>query len=127
MALLTDFARTVTLSLANADTVPAFDPETAKIQGRGGYNGARVSFGIVPDFAENAAGFRISGVSRGSTAESIGLQPGDIITKVGSRPVKNIQDYMAALETFAPGDKTVIQWTRQSQPMQAEATLRARN
>ena len=127
MVLLVEYAKAVALDLANADSLPVFDPETAKIPGRGGSSGARVAFGIVPDFAENAAGFRISGVSRGSTAETIGLQGGDIITAFGKRPVKNIQDYMGALETFAPGDKTVVQWTRNGQPMQAEATLKARN
>jgi hypothetical protein len=127
MVLLTKYAKTVVLDLANADTLPAFDPETAKIPGRGGASAARVAFGIVPDFAENTSGFRISGVSGGSTAEAVGLQAGDIITQMGNRPVKNIQDYMGALETYAPGDKTIVQWTRNGQPMQAEATLKARN
>jgi Zn-dependent M28 family amino/carboxypeptidase len=126
MVQLAGYAKAVALDLANADTIPAFDPETAKMPARGGGSSARIAFGIVPDFADNATGFRITGVSRGSTAEAIGLQAGDVIVKFGSRPVKGIQDYMSALETNAPGDKAIIQWLRDGKPMEAEAVLKGR-
>ena len=126
MALLARYAKSVTLDLANRQTLPAFDPETAKMPARSGSSSARIAFGIVPDFADNPAGFRITGVSRGSTAEAIGMQAGDIIIQFGQRPVKHLQDYMGALETHAPGDKALIQWLRDGQPRSAEATLKAR-
>ena len=67
------------------------------------------------------------GVTKGSTAEQIGLKAGDIITHFGPKPVKSIYDFMGALGTFKPGDKVVVQWLRGDQPMQAEATLKGRS
>ncbi|WP_257309643.1 M20/M25/M40 family metallo-hydrolase [Geothrix fuzhouensis] len=127
MAKLATFGRTVALDLANADTLPAYDPETAKVVMRGDGNPLRVAFGTLPDYADNPKGFRINGATRGSTAEAIGLQAGDIIIKFGDRPVKNIYDFMDALAAHKPGDKAVVQWLRGDQTMQAEATLKGRS
>jgi hypothetical protein len=127
MAQLAAYGRAVLLQLANGDTVPAFDPETAKIPMRGDAGPMRIAFGTIPDYADNAKGFRINGVSKGGTAEAIGLQAGDILTAFGDRPIKNIYDFMGALGAFKPGDKVVIRWQRGDQPMHAEATLRGRD
>jgi len=127
MAKLAGYGRTLALDLANADTLPAFDPETAKVVMGGNGGPMRVAFGTLPDYADNPKGFRINGVSRGSTAEAIGLQAGDIIIRFGERPVKNIYDFMDALGAHRPGDKAVVQWLRGDQTMQAEATLKGRS
>ncbi len=126
MAKLAAFGKTVTLDLANADTVPAFDPETAKIPMKGDGGPMRIAFGTLPDYADNPKGFRINGVTKGSTAETIGMQAGDIMIQFGDRPVKSIYDFMGALGAFKPGDKAVIQWLRGEQIMTAEATLKGR-
>ncbi|GLH71814.1 hypothetical protein GETHLI_03160 [Geothrix limicola] len=126
MARLAAFSRAVALDLANADQVPAFDPETAKLPPMGDRGPMRIAFGTIPDYADNPKGFRINGVSRGSTAESIGLQAGDILIQFGDKPVKNIYDFMGALGAFKPGDKAVIQWLRGDALMKAEAILKGR-
>ncbi|WP_243316580.1 M28 family peptidase [Geothrix paludis] len=127
MAALAAYGRAVALDLANADTTPAFDPDTAKVVLRGDGGPMRVAFGTLPDYADNPRGFRINGVSPGSTAEAIGLQAGDIIISFGGRPVKNIYDFMDALGAHKPGDKAVVRWLRGDQTMQAEATLKGRS
>ncbi len=126
MVRVAAFGQTVALDLANADTVPAFDPETAKLPMRGDGGPMRIAFGTIPDYADNPKGFRINGVAKGSTAETIGLQSGDILILFGGKPVKNIYDFMGALGAFKPGDKAVIQWLRGDQTMKAEATLKGR-
>jgi hypothetical protein len=126
MAKLAAFGRAVALDLANADTVPAFDPETAKIPMKGDGGPMRIAFGTIPDYADNPKGFRINGVSKGSTAEAIGLQAGDIMIQFGDKPVKSIYDFMGALGAYKPGDKAIVQWLRGNQTMQAEATLKGR-
>ncbi|WP_291270976.1 M28 family peptidase [Geothrix sp.] len=126
MAKLAPFGRAVVLDLANADTLPAFDPETAKLPMKGDGGPMRIAFGTIPDYSDNPKGFRINGVSKGSTAEALGLQAGDILTKFGERPIKSIYDFMAALGAHKPGDKALIQWLRGEQTMQAEDTLRGR-
>ncbi|HCZ32906.1 MAG TPA: hypothetical protein DHV93_05290 [Holophagaceae bacterium] len=127
LAKLAAYGRTLALDLANADTLPAFDPETAKVAMKGDGGPMRIAFGTLPDYADNPKGFRINGVSKGSTAETIGLQAGDIITGFGGRPVKSIYDFMDALGAHKPGDKALIQWLRGDQTMQAEATLKGRS
>jgi hypothetical protein len=126
MVKLAAFGKAVALELANDATVPAFDPETAKIPMKGDGGPMRIAFGTIPDYADNAKGFRINGVSKGSTAETIGLQAGDILTQFGDKPIKSIYDFMGALGAYKPGDKAVIQWLRGDQAMKAEATLKGR-
>lgn len=127
MAELAAYGRAVVLQLADGESVPAFDPETAKIPTKGNGGPMRIAFGSIPDYADNPKGFRINGVSAGSTAEALGLQAGDIITRFGDRPVKDIYDFMGALGAYNPGDKVIVQWLRGDRPMQGEATLRGRN
>lgn len=126
LALLADYAERVVRDLADAEALPPFDPETAKLptQAR---SPMRIAFGTIPDYSPCPEGFRITGVSKGGTAEALGLQGGDILTAFGGRPIKDIQDYMAALGTFAPGDKVVVRWLRQGQPMEGTAVLKGRD
>lgn len=126
MARLAAFGRTVVLDLANAESLPAFDPETAKVPMKGDAGPMRIAFGTLPDYADNPSGFRINGVSKGSTAEAIGLQAGDILTGIGDQPIKSIYDFMAILAARKPGDRTVVRWLREGRPMEAEAVLRGR-
>ena len=126
MARLAVFGKAVTLDLANADVLPAWDAETAKIPMKGDGGPMRIAFGTLPDYADNAKGFRINGVSKGSTAETIGMQAGDIMVQFGDKPIKSIYDYMGVLGSYKPGDKAVIQWLRGDQLMKAEATLKGR-
>ena len=126
MARLAGFGRAVALDLANADTLPAWDAETAKIPSRPEGGGARISFGTIPDFADHPKGFRINGVTKGSTAEAVGMQAGDVIVRFGEKPIKNFYDYNAALSAYKAGDKVEVHWLRGDQAMKAEATLKGR-
>ena len=126
MARLAVFGKAVALDLANAESLPAWDAETAKIPMKGDGGPMRIAFGTLPDYADNAKGFRINGVSKGSTAETIGMQAGDIMVQFGDKPIKSIYDYMGVLGSYKPGDKAVIQWLRGDQLMKAEATLKGR-
>ncbi len=126
MARVEAMVARVVQDLADSAEVPAFDPETAKVQSARDASPMGVSLGILPDFTENKAGFRITDTSRGSAAEAAGLKGGDIIIRIGDAPVKGIYDYMAALTGRKPGDKVLIRWLRDGVEMQAEATLKGR-
>ncbi len=126
MAVVATFAQSVTLDLANALQTPTFDPETAKLSSGHGAAGMKVSFGVIPDYAEHTDGFHINGVSAGSSAEALGLQSGDIIVMFGTRPVKTIYDYMDALTVGKAGEKVTVKWLRDGKPMEGEAVLKAR-
>ncbi len=126
MGKVEEMVEKVVQDLADAKAVPAFDPETAKMAQGGERNALQVYFGILPDFAEDPKGFRISGTMAGTTSEAVGLKAGDVIIQFGDVTVKNIYDYMAALGKFKPGDKAVVKWLRAGVEMQAEATLKGR-
>lgn len=125
MATLATFAVSVVKDLASTPQAPAFDPETAKPPKALG-SPMRIAFGTLPDYAANPKGFRITGVSAGGTAEGLGLKGGDIIVEFGGRPIRDIQDYMAALGAFKPGDRVLVRWLRGEEALQAEATLKGR-
>jgi hypothetical protein len=126
MVCIADFAASVIQNLADTKELPAFDAATAQSSARRPTNRGRIAFGTVPDFTEGKDGFRITGTSSGSTAESIGLKAGDRIIYFGERPIADIYDFMDALGAFKGGDKVIIKWIREGKEQQAEATLRER-
>lgn len=126
MAMVATYARAVTLDLANAPQTPAFDPETAKLSSGHGAAGMKVSFGVIPDYAEHTDGFHINGVSAGSSAEALGLKSGDVIVMFGTRAVKTIYDYMDALTVGKAGETVTVKWLRDSKPLEGQAVLKAR-
>jgi len=71
-----------------------------------------VTLGVIPDYAYSGAGLRIDGVSKGKTAERIGLQAGDVLLQLGDYKFVDIQTYMHALQQFKKGDKTTLRIMR---------------
>jgi len=86
----------------------------------------RVSFGSIPDYAFPGPGVRVTGTMPGSPAEKAGLQAGDIIVKLGDRPVDSMREFSEALKAFTPGEKVTVTYQRDGQAKTAEATLAAR-
>lgn len=74
--------------------------------------------GQVPIF-----GAFVGKVAPGSPADRIGLQPGDIITQVGLRPVTNAESVEKAFEALEPGVRVPVTWTRGAQQVTREAAL----
>lgn len=69
----------------------------------------KVTLGVIPDFTyEKGDGFRIGPVNEGGAAYKSGLKEGDVITSLGTVPVRNIYDYMKALGTLNKGDTVVV-------------------
>ena len=61
-------------------------------------------FGGVPDVsASEISGVRLSEVRPDSPAQKAGLQPGDIIVKLGQVTIKNVDDLLFALRSTLPG------------------------
>lgn len=72
----------------------------------------KVTLGIMPDYTYNGIGVRLDGVSAGKIAEKAGMKEGDIITRVGSYPISDIQSYMKVLGNFSKGDPAGIEIKR---------------
>ncbi len=83
----------------------------------------RVSLGSIPDYAFPGPGVRVTGTMPGSPAENAGLQAGDVIVKLGDKPIASMRDFSAALKAFIPGTKVTVTYEHDGQTKTAEATL----
>ena len=123
-----EFASRIAEDIANDAKRPTFTKViTSTPMGQGGdRQGARVSLGIIPDFAGDTPGMKISGTRPGSPAEKAGLKADDIITKFGSKEIKNIYDFTYMLGQFKPGDEVEIVVKRANQEVVLKAKLEAK-
>jgi hypothetical protein len=94
----------------------------AKMSSGGGY-GSKVWFGIIPNFENEPKGFKISGTSPGSPAEKAGLKENDIIIKIDDKEIKNIHDFMYALQEHKAGDVLVVKFLRGNEPKTTDVKL----
>lgn len=77
-----------------------------------------VTLGVMPDYGYTGTGMRIDGVSKGKTAEKIGLQPGDVLLQLGDYKFVDVQTYMQALQHFKKGDSTKLHIKRGDKEME---------
>ena len=76
-----------------------------------------VTLGVMPDYGFTGTGMRIDGVSKGKTAERIGLKTGDVLLQLGDYKFVDVQTYMQALQHFRKGDKTKLIVSRDNKEM----------
>lgn len=76
-----------------------------------------VTLGVMPDYGFTGTGMRIDGVSKGKTAERIGLRAGDVLQQLGDYKFTDVQTYMQALQHFRKGDKTTLLISRDGKDM----------
>ncbi len=104
--------------------------EFTKVQGESQQQGRRMNIrvyvGTIPDYSEQVEGFKIAGVNDGSPAEKAGLKAGDVIIKFGDKTVKNIYDYMYAMQGYKPGDIVEVIVLRDGQELKLSLTLGSR-
>ena len=68
-------------------------------------------------------GVLITGVLQEGPAAKGGLRPGDVVVKVGERPVQNTGDLFAAVAALAPDSTAVIGVQRGSQALQVKVQV----
>ena len=94
-------AREIIMDLANRKVRPDFEKVGQAEPRRGGF---AVYLGTIPDYsATDVEGMRLSGVREGGPAAEGGLEGGDIIIRFGEKKVKNIYDFMYALQEAKAG------------------------
>lgn len=76
--------------------------------------------------AAGAQGIELKEVMAGSPSEKAGLEPGDVVTKIGEQPVRDLNDFQAALEKQPVGKKLRFTIERGGEPKQFDVTLAAR-
>ncbi|WP_327683915.1 S1C family serine protease [Kitasatospora sp. NBC_00458] len=90
-------------------------------------NSGRAALGITArtyfDQDFRPAGAAVVAVAAGGPAASAGIQPGDVITRIGDTQVTSLNSLTTALASLAPGGKATVGYTRDGRSMTAEVTL----
>jgi len=117
VAFVTDLSRTV----ANLPARPTFErvAEEAATERRP----YKVRTGVIPEFGYEGPGFKISGVRGGSPADKGGLKAGDVIVRFGEREIRNIYDYMYALNDHSANETVVLTVHRSGEMLKLPVTL----
>ena len=89
---------------------------------------------LTPELAESLAlevksGVLIAGVLQNGPAAKAGLQPGDVVVKVGEQPVRAASDLFAAVASLEPGKSApvVVQRGKQQLTLAVEVGKRSRD
>jgi hypothetical protein len=121
MRRIAEMVTEVALALADAGERPHYQEVQGGNETLGG--GDRPYFGSIPDFAGDAPGYALSGVTKGGPAERAGMKAGDIIIQFGDSKVGNLEDFDSALRKYKSGDKVPVTVKRGSDQVKLEVTL----
>lgn len=80
--------------------------------------------GVMPRYDGADDGLELSAITPGGPADAAGLKKGDKITAIAGKPVKNIQDYMAAMSGLKRGDDVEITVDRGGKTLKIKAAPR---
>jgi len=94
--------------------------------GSGTSKGYGAWLGSVPDFTPVDRGVKLSGVTKGSPADTAGILAGDIIVGLGTHDVADLQGMTDALREHKPGDVVDVQVLRGGERLTLKVTLGSR-
>lgn len=124
VAKIAELAVNITRAVGQGSATLTFvdlPPPAPSTSGRGGGYGAYL--GTIPDMTDNPGGVRLSGARGGSPAEKAGLKAGDILVKLGSHDVADLQGMTNALRAYQPGDDVDVVVIRDGQRQTFKVTL----
>jgi 2-alkenal reductase len=83
---------------------------------------------ITPDIAARYGlpvqwGIYVTKVDRNSPASQAGLQPNDMITKIGDTALDETHSFMNTLFLYKPGDQVTVDFVRNGESLQVQVTL----
>jgi len=120
MARLADLVTDIVRELASAPERPAYVEVASKMFARGG---DRPYFGSIPDFGKPGGGYALAGVSRESPAARAGLRGGDVIVRLGTSAVTNLEDFDSALRKHKGGDTVPVVVRRDGAEVRLDVVL----
>ncbi len=77
----------------------------------------KVTLGIMPSYADTKDGLHIDGVTEKRPADLAGIKSGDILTKIGDCPIKEVYSYMECLAKVNSGDELPVTVLRDGKEM----------
>jgi S1-C subfamily serine protease len=83
---------------------------------------------ITPELAESfklpaTQGALIAGVMRGSPADKAGIKPGDVLTQVTGKPVKDAQAMLELIAALEPGKSARFTLKREGRDVMVDVTI----
>jgi len=122
---IAEFAGGIVWSIGNRGAGLTFVdlPPPAAPAGGSRSSGYGAYLGSIPDMSENPGGVRLSGARAGSPAEQAGLKAGDILVKIGTFDVPDLQAMTEALRAYKPGDEVEVVFRRDGQEMKTRVVL----
>jgi hypothetical protein len=106
-----------------AENQPA-RPETPPAEPPAPPRRARVRLGIMPSYAESdEPGMLVESVVPNQPAAQAGMKDGDRIIQIGDKDIGDVQEYMAAMSAFSPGDEVQIIVRRQGEKVTLKVKL----
>jgi serine protease Do len=84
---------------------------------------SRAQLGVLSENREDGKGVRITGVTKASAAEKIGLKIGDVITKIDDEEISSPRSLSSVIGDHKPGDKVTVTFTRDGKEQKQTATL----
>jgi hypothetical protein len=115
-----EFVRRITVEIANEPQRIGFT--RVKSESKPSGRGFSVYLGTVPNYSDQSDGLKLDGVRAGSPAERAGLQAGDVVTRLGSVPVKNVYDYTYALGELKAGEEIEVVLRREGREVRLKLT-----
>ena len=82
-----------------------------------------VTLGVIPDYAFDGPGMRITATRPGGPAEAAGLQSGDIIIGLNGAELEDIYGYMKILNTLKEGQSSTVTVLRDDRELTLEIEL----
>ncbi|HEV3400935.1 MAG TPA: trypsin-like peptidase domain-containing protein [Acidimicrobiales bacterium] len=100
-----------------------FQPVVDDLRRGGGEAGRRAFLGVTTATLQGNAGAVVIDVEPGSPAAGAGLQPDDVIVRLGSDRIASSDDLLAGVRSHAPGDRVQVTWLRAGREESASVTL----
>jgi len=125
ISLIDLIAATMDLDVSQeGDTMPYVEEEEEELMPESGW---RSWFGSMPDYADSGdSGYLIGGITKASPAEKAGLQAKDRIVKINTTEIKNLEDFMYALNKYKPGETIKVKFIRENEEYEVDLTLESR-
>lgn len=95
-------------------------------ESRGTVAGLQVTTGTIPDYATDAEGLLLGGVTGGGPADRAGLTKGDLIVEIADQTIANIYDYTYALELLRANEPVSVVYVRDGERVETTLTPVAR-